>query len=121
MSKIKTFYKHYDIKIPQIPKIQLNEIHEGFEEMIKKEDIKTILKSLKNLKYKAIILFILSSGSSINETMNLSLESFFKGFNINCDENINVLIKKVEETDKIPIIQRIREKNKLPLLYLLFN
>jgi hypothetical protein len=76
---VKTFYRHHEIVIPYIPTIQLKkDYHEKYEDIPKIEHIKKAIETTNSLKEKAIILFMSSSGTARNETINLKIKDFIK-------------------------------------------
>ena len=76
LSRIKTFYKHYEIEIPELPPAKYNiEYETSYLDIPSKEDIKKVLES-SPLKLKALILFMSSSGTAKAETLSLSIKDF---------------------------------------------
>lgn len=76
LSRIKTFYKHYEIEIPELPAAKYNiEYETSYLDIPSKEDIKKVL-DISPLKLKALILFMLSSGTAKAETLSLSIKDF---------------------------------------------
>lgn len=74
MSRVKAFYRTYDIDLPQI-KTQHVEQTETIQDIPTIEHIRKAA-STSNLKHRAIILFMASSGTGSKETLNLIVQDF---------------------------------------------
>lgn len=76
MGHIKSFYRTYEIELPLLrtPTVPDNET---FHDIPKKEHIK-IAASTNNLKHKALILFMSSSGTGTSETLSLTVQDFIR-------------------------------------------
>lgn len=116
-TKIKTIYNHFKIEIPYIPPMNLNEtIHERFTDIPTKKNIKDALEATNNLKYKALILFMSSSGSAMHETLSITIQDFIKATSeyhshTHIEDVLNHLSKK---KDVIPLFEMIRSKTNYP-------
>jgi len=112
-TKIKTFYRHFGIEIPYIPPAKMpTGRHERYSDIPTLEDMKQVLESTGNLKYKAIILFMSSSGSARNETTHITVQDFIdatKDYHDSTDIT-NVLDELEGQKDVIPIFEIIRAK-----------
>lgn len=111
--QIKTFYRHFGIEIPYIPPVQIkNKHHETFEDIPTIKHIKEVVESTSNLKHKALILFMSSSGTAINETLNLRIKDFITATSeYHNEKNIYDVLKKLKtEKDIIPLFKLIRLK-----------
>ena len=76
LSRIKTFYKHYEIEIPELPPAKYNiEYETNYLDIPSKENIKKVLDK-SPLKLKALILFMASSGTAKAETLSLTIKDF---------------------------------------------
>lgn len=79
---IKSIYKHYDIEIHKLPTVSDKNINKSknivYEDLPTKEDIRLAI-SLANPLMKAIILFIINSGTSRSDVLNLRIVDY-----INC-------------------------------------
>lgn len=116
-SRIKTFYRHFEIEIPYLPPIQLKkEYHERFEDIPQKKHIKQAINSINYIKYKAIIMFQASSGTARNETANLTVNDFIKATKeYHNKEDINDVLKELEtQKDIIPLWELVRIKTNYP-------
>lgn len=115
--KIKSFYRHFEIEIPYLPKVQLKKTHhERYEDIPTIKHIKEAIESTNNLKYKAIILFMSSSGTARNETANLTINDFIKATkeyhnNINLNKTLSELENK---KNVIPLFEMVRIKTNYP-------
>jgi site-specific recombinase XerD len=115
--KIKTFYRHFEIEIPYIPPVQLKTDNiVMYDDIPKTEHIKEALESTKNLKHKAIILFMSSSGTARNETTHLTINDFINATkDYNDSNNINEIIPILEkQKDVVPLFKLIRIKTNYP-------
>lgn len=117
VGKVNTFYAHFEIETPTLPPVQYpREYHIRFDDIPNINHIKTALESTNNLKHKAIILFIASSGSSRDETANLSISDFIKSTNdYHNSTDIKTVLDELEPQDNvIPIFEMIRNKTDFP-------
>lgn len=97
MSRVKAFYRTYDIELPQI-KTQHVEQTETIEDIPTLEHIRKAV-STSNLKHRAIILFMASSGTGSRETLNLTVQDFIDAtkeyhHEVNPKRALNVLKNK---------------------------
>lgn len=112
---IRYIYNHYEIELPNIPK--LNEKHVKDYEPIYYDDLPTkelIQEALKISKpnMKAVILFILSSGCAREETLSLSINDFITATNEyhNSTDIYEVLEELKHQENIIPIFKLRRRK-----------
>jgi hypothetical protein len=112
-TKIKTFYRHFGIEIPYIPPAKMpTGRHERYRDIPTIDDIKQVLESTGNLKHKAIILFMSSSGSARNETTHITVQDFIdatKDYHDSTDIK-DVLDELEGQKDVIPIFEIVRAK-----------
>lgn len=77
-SKIKAYYRHYEIEIPVLPSANYDISYEtNYLDLPKKSDIKKAIE-ISSLLMKAIILFMASSGTAKAETLSLTIGDFIK-------------------------------------------
>ena len=77
-SKIKAYYRHYEIEIPILPKVSYDITYEtNYLDLPKHSDIKKAIEE-SSLLMKAIILFMISSGTAKAETLSLTIDTFIK-------------------------------------------
>ena len=77
-SKIKAYYRHYEIEIPILPKVSYDKPYEtNYLDLPKHSDIKKAIDVSSSLM-KAIILFMISSGTAKAETLSLTIDNFIK-------------------------------------------
>jgi hypothetical protein len=114
---VKTFYRHHEIVIPYIPEIQLKkDYHEKYEDIPKIRHIKKAIDSTDDLMEKAIILFMSSSGTARNETLNLTVGDFLKAIEKYIDidildENVkHILQESTLQKNIIPLFELVRIK-----------
>ncbi len=78
LSKIRTFYKHYDIELPDLPPVKYEKEYEiNYNDLPTKQDIQKVL-DVVTLDFKALILFMSSSGTAKAETLSLTVKDFFE-------------------------------------------
>lgn len=75
MGAIRNFYSWHDIRLPRPRPNRAKKTHETIEDIPNKEDIKKALSQC-NLKYKAIILLMVSSGMGSAEVRSLKVQDF---------------------------------------------
>lgn len=115
--QIKTFYEYFEIEIPKLQPTNIKEkYHERYEDIPKKEHIKQALESTNNIMYKALILFMSSSGSARTETHNLTVEQFIEATRGYHDEmTVEKILKQLEQQDDVvPLFQMVRQKTDYP-------
>lgn len=112
-TKVKTFYRHFGIEIPYIPPAKMPAgRHERYSDIPKLDDIRQVIESTSNLKHKAIILFMSSSGTARNETTSLTVQDFIdatKDYH-NSTSIMDVLDELEGQKEVIPIFEIIRAK-----------
>jgi len=112
-TKVKTFYRHFGIEIPYIPPAKLpTGRYERYSDIPTIDDIRQVIESTNNLKHKAVILFMSSSGTARNETTHLTVQDFIdatKDYH-NSSSIIDVLNELEGQREVIPIFEIIRAK-----------
>ena len=77
-SRIRTFYRHFEIELPYLNDISLNEEYlSSYGDLPTKKDIWRAC-DISSLDFKAVILFISSSGCAKAETLSLTIGDFIK-------------------------------------------
>lgn len=77
--RIKTFYLHFEVELPSLPPVKYNKLYEvSYLDLPNKEDISKVLE-IVSIDFKAIILFMSSSGTAKAETLSLTVNDFIKG------------------------------------------
>ena len=75
-TKIKTFYEHFEIEIPNLPNAKYGKEYEvNYLDLPSKEHIRMAL-DISTLDLQAVILFMSSSGTAKAETLSLSVNDF---------------------------------------------
>ena len=78
-NRLKTVYRHFGIEIHDLPAVSTKDADISkqitYDELITKEEIREAIKVTKPV-YRAIILFMLSSGCARAETLNLTIQDF---------------------------------------------
>ncbi|MBQ6219664.1 MAG: integrase [Methanobrevibacter sp.] len=78
-TRVKTFYKHFDIEIPSLPDAKYEKLYEtNYHDLPTREHIRTALK-ISSIDVRSIILFMSSSGSAKAETLSLTVKQFVDG------------------------------------------
>jgi len=111
--KVKTFYRHFGIEIPYIPPAKMpTGRHERYSDIPTIDDIHQVVESTSNLKHKAVILFMASSGTARNETTSLTVQDFIdatKDYH-NSSNIMDVLDELEGQKEVIPIFEIVRAK-----------
>lgn len=76
-TSVKTFYRFFEIELPNVPIEIKKDNNKSFEKIPTKEDIKIALNHA-NIKYKAMILLMCSSGMGSSEVRNLTYGNFLE-------------------------------------------
>lgn len=104
ISKLMSFYKHYEIEIHPLPSFSSKnnqETHISFKDLPDKAIIKKALK-ITNPLMRAMILFITSSGCARAETLNLTINDFIKAtMTYHNSENIYEALGKLTKLDNV--------------------
>ena len=74
----RTFYTHFLIEIPFIPSVKLPQKQILSNEIPKKHHILEAIQHTNNLKHIAIIYFMASSGTAINEVCSITIQDFIE-------------------------------------------
>ena len=109
ISRIKTFYRHYEIEIPELPTAKYNSEYEiNYLDIPSKEDIKKALE-ICPLKFQALIFFMASSGTAKAETLSLSVGDFLKS-----------LVEYIDDTNDIySTLKQLKNKSDIiPTFYI---
>lgn len=80
MSRIKSFYQNYELDTPDIKRLKVIK-QETIHDIPTKDHIRSIVNGTGNLKHKALILFMSSSGTGTNETIRLRIKDFIQATN----------------------------------------
>ena len=109
---VRTFYHHYLIEIPYIPRVKLPTKQVMYDDIPHKEHIIEALAHTNNLKHRAIIYFMASSGTARNETCQLTIQDFIDATkDYHTSSNIYDVVNELEGRDNIvPLFQLTRAK-----------
>ena len=78
-TRIKTFYAHFEIELPNLPDAKYDKLYEtNYLDLPTKEDIRKVL-DLVTVDLRSIILFMSSSGTAKAETLSINVEQFITG------------------------------------------
>ena len=122
ISTIRSFYAEFEIELPRI-RCNIKEIEDLIttEDIISKKHIRKVLKYC-NIKYKAIILLMMSSGMGSSEIRHLKFDEFLKSQEIQVKEpfDLDQLLDKLEKKrNSIGTWSIRRYKTSMP--YVTFN
>ncbi|MBE6494740.1 MAG: integrase [Methanosphaera stadtmanae] len=111
-SKLKTFYVHHEIEIPHLPDVKYDVDYEiNYMDLPTKDNIRDAL-DISPLPFKALILFMSSSGTAKAETLSLSVGDFING----CGEyfkgrKLDIILEELSgRSDIVPTIYLKRIK-----------
>lgn len=77
-SRIMAFYKHFEIELPYLNDIKFDNVYlSSYHDLPTKKDIMEVC-SISSLSFKAVVLFISSSGCAKAETLSLSVSDFVR-------------------------------------------
>ena len=78
LSRIKTFYRHFEVELPYLNDISLDEEYlSSYGDLPSKKDIWRACE-ISSIAFRAVILFISSSGCAKAETLSLTVGDFIK-------------------------------------------
>jgi integrase len=116
-SKVKSFYRHYEIEVPYLPPMQLQaNYHERYDDIPTIDHIREALENTNNLLLRAVILFMSSSGSGRAETLNLSVQDFIDATrDYHKSKTIDLVLGELKDQDDvIPLFELVRQKTNYP-------
>lgn len=116
ITNLKTFYRANGITIPYIEQ-DTNQYERKlrYDEIPKKQHIKTAIETTTNIRNRAMFLFMSTSGSGSNETRHMTIKQYMEGTKELHGEtkDIQKALEKMEgELEFIPVFPMIRIKNK---------
>ena len=108
----RTFYTHFLIEIPFIPSVKLPQKQILSNEIPKKHHILEAIQHTNNLKHRAIIYFMASSGTAINEVCSITIQDFIEATKeYHTSTTIYDVVQELEKRDDvIPLFQLTRIK-----------
>ena len=115
-TKLETFYRHYDVSVPNRPPMQMkNKVHVSYEDLPTKDMIRKAVEQ-SELDMKALILFMSSSGTAMAETINMRIKDLVKGLKYHTTQtDINMIIDELRgRRDIVPCIPMLRIKTDVP-------
>lgn len=78
-TKVKTFYRHFEITIPMLPDAKYDKLYEtNYLDLPTRENIRVACEKV-TVDLRAVILFMSSSGTAKAETLSLTVENFIDG------------------------------------------
>ena len=120
-TRICTFLRHYDFELHNLPKMNAKNCKKPkpiyHNDLLKKEEIRTILENCDHDGLKSLILFCCVSGCARKEALSLTIEDYLRANNtyfypkMEDDEEYDVknFIKNVN-SDFVPIFKILRHK-----------
>ena len=101
VTRVRTFYTTYNIDLPKMKRLQVIN-NETIHDIPTMDHIRTIVNGSGNLKHKALILFMASSGTGTKETLELTIQSFIIATQDYHDQdNINDVLNTLKNEDDI--------------------
>ncbi len=102
LSKIFTFYRHFEIELPVLPPVKYDKGYQiNYSDLPSKEDIANVL-NLVPISFQALILFMSSSGCSKAETLSLTINDFIKGCeNYYRSDNLKDILNELSIVDNL--------------------
>ena len=102
LSRLKTFYIHFEIEIPNLPDAKYKKNYEtNYLDLPTRENIRQAL-DLVNIDMKAIILFMSSSGTAKAETLSLTIQQFIDATKeYHNGVSIRKILKTLEDKDDV--------------------
>ena len=108
MSKLHTFYTHHEITVPQLPQVKLkDEYVTNYQDIPSRQDIQTVIEKVPQ-DFKALILFMSSSGTAKAETLNLTIQDFIEATK---EYHTNASITKI-------LLELSQQENIVPTWYI---
>ncbi len=111
-TKIKTIYRHFSIEIHDLPRVSTKGANISkqvtYDELLTKDEIREILKVTKPV-YRAIILFMLSSGCARAETLSLTIQDFINSLQeYTTQQDMNKIMEELQNQEDIIPTFKIR-------------
>lgn len=112
---VKAVYRHYEIEIHNIPTLNERNVNipedMEFEDLLTHQELNMVLDNV-NAKFKAIILFMTSSGCARNETLSLTIKDYIQATDQyhNETEIYNVIKALSNVDDVVPKFRLKRQK-----------
>jgi integrase len=117
LTTVRSFYGHFEIQLPKMRIKNPAKEQQLSTDIPGKKEIGLALENTKQ-RYKAIILFMASTGLSMSDVLNLTITDFLTALNISSIDEIASLLGK-KETELVGLWQGHRFKNGIP--YITFN
>ncbi|WP_069593191.1 phage integrase N-terminal SAM-like domain-containing protein [Methanosphaera sp. WGK6] len=101
-SKLKTFYSHFEIELPQLPDAKFEKTYEtNYLDLPTREHIAKALEIVP-LSFQALLLFMSSSGTAKAETLSLTVDDFIKAtYEYHNKYSLNEILDELEQRDDI--------------------
>lgn len=106
---VKTFYRTFDIEVPKI-KVNVTIQSESIDDTLTKDMIVEALRNTSNVKHKAVIMFLASSGFDGDTAMKLTVADFLDACNITYEGKET--FDEIRKRDIIPCFHTQRGKTK---------
>ena len=121
MTSVSTFYRHFDITVPKLPKMSLDESPNDeieFRDLPTIEDIRTAIENVHTPKQKALFIFMACNGTSRMDIANFKYKQFKEAIQEFCPnvetpkDIIEALDGRCDELNIIPVFKMKRAKTK---------
>lgn len=114
ITPILTFYRHFEIEIPKLPYYSEKQMYKYpplmYDDLPDREILSRAIE-LANIRTKAVILFISSSGISRVDTLNLTIKDYLDAvYEYTESYDVNTALEKMEGQDIIPTFHLRRQK-----------
>ena len=111
-NRLKTVYRHFGIEIHELPAVSTKDAKVSkqvtYDELITKDEIREALKVTKPV-YRAIILFMLSSGCARAETLSLTIQDFIDSLQAYTkQQNIHKILDELNNRNDIVPTWKLR-------------
>lgn len=117
LTTVRSFYGHFEIQLPKMRIKKPTKEQQLSTDIPGKKEIRLALENTKQ-RYQAIILFMASTGLSMSDVLNFTIQDFLTALNITNVDEITSLSGK-RETELIGLWQGRRFKNDIS--YITFN
>lgn len=114
---ILTVYRHYDIELQRLPNISDKNTNKSkqisYDDLPDKKIIEKVL-NIANVRCRALIFFMVSSGCSRMETSNITIKDYIEATSSyhDCDDIYGVLDELKGKDDVVPMFKICRQKTK---------
>ncbi|MCE7699650.1 MAG: site-specific integrase, partial [Methanobacterium paludis] len=103
LHQVLAFYNEYNVNPPSCPRLKRDKVIKKGEDVIKREDIIKVVNNLWNLKYKAMVTFLASSGLRSKDMRFLKIQDFVDATKeYHNEDDINKVIPELKGQTIVP-------------------